>query len=205
MTLTARSISTPEHQPVPATTTTRSWKAVSARTLALPLLALILILGLLALAAGGVIATTRSTDRSAFLSPVTVRHASVNGAELAGLLVRGQPMRWSESETRAVQEKAAGQHYDPYEYRAAMKAAQYNQKNGWTDNGEQRAGQGTPLRNNQKREGNNASCLQSFPSTASVPLTASVSLTASVCGEGDEDLGGGEGENPFGGIEFEEP
>jgi hypothetical protein len=126
---------------------------------------------------------------------MAMRNSSVSEGDLAGLFVRGQPMRWSPAQTKAVSERDAGQDYNRGDYKAAMKAAQYNQKNGWTDNGEERTSQGSPLRNNQKRAGNNGSCLQSF------------SLTAAVCGEGGEDISGDEGESPFGpgGIEFEEP
>jgi hypothetical protein len=183
-----------------------------------PIMAAILIIGLLALAAGGAYVATHPTvddvhqslhtpTISSPLRPiVTIRNIRIPSADPyrmdpAELLVRGQPMRWNQAEARAVQQKAAGQQYDPDEYRAAMKAAQYNQKNGWTDDGTERTGQGTPLRNNQKRVGNSNksqsgsdSCLQSF------------ALTASVCGDGGEDITGGDGEGgpELGGIDLEE-
>jgi hypothetical protein len=92
-------------------------------------------------------------------------------------------MRWSQAESRAVQEKAAGQNSDRGDYKAAMKAAQYNQKNGWTDDGSERTSPGTPLRNNQKRGGSSSGpCLDTFI------------LTTAVCGEGDEDITGGDGD-----------
>lgn len=82
-----------------------------------------------------------------------MKHDNVSHwADTAELLAaRGAPMRWSQAESRAVQEKAAGQNFDRAEYKAAMKAAQYNEKNGWTDDGSERTSPGTPLRNNQKR------------------------------------------------------
>ena len=104
-------------------------------------------------------------------------------------------MRWSQAESRAVQERAAGRNYVRSDYKAAMKAAQYNQKNGWTDDGSARTSPGTPLRNNQKREGSsNGPCLDNFI------------LTAAICGEGGEDLIGGDGEGGIegGGVNVEE-
>jgi hypothetical protein len=219
MTPTAQPVAPPQPHAVPASTNFR--KAVSARSLASPLVAVILLLALLALAASGAMTATRTISghisayrpdplpptgsatatatvdayRIAFTAPGPIRHTSVEDVDLAGLFVRGQPMRWSAAQAKAVAEEEAGQNYNQSNYRAAMKAAQYNQKNGWTDDGEERTSKGTPLRNNQKREGNNGSCLQSF------------SLTAPVCGEGSEDVGGGDAENPLesGGIEFETP
>ena len=108
-------------------------------------------------------------------------------------------MRWSQAESQAVRERAAGQPYSSEEYKAAMKAAQFNQKNGWSNDGSERLGSGTPLRNNQKREGgsNNDPCLASF------------TMTAGICDEGGEDgTGDGEGDGEGlpgldeGGMEF---
>jgi hypothetical protein len=81
-----------------------------------------------------------------------------------------------------------------------MKAAQYNQKNGWTDDGSARTSPGAPLRNNQKREGSSSGpCLDTFV------------LTAAICGEGGEDVIGGDGDGgdgdggvEVGGVNIEE-
>jgi hypothetical protein len=202
-------------QPSPSTPSSNSRHAVLAGCVASPLLAVLLALGLLTLAAGGAFIATHTMSGQVHWpfhqtanpygrtsrSPATFPNESVNDPDLAGLFVRGQPMRWTPAQTRAVAEKNAGKNYIRNDYKAAMKAAQYNEKNGWTANGAGRTNQGTPLRNNQKRESNSGkpqqsgSCLQSF------------TLTAPVCGEGSEDFGGGDGESPFGpgGIEFEEP
>jgi hypothetical protein len=70
-----------------------------------------------------------------------------------GLMARQQPKRWSNAEKRAVQEKGDNEPYDSSDYKSAMRKAAYNQKNGWTDDGEARATKGTPLRNNRRRGG----------------------------------------------------
>jgi hypothetical protein len=172
-----------------------------------PIVAVIMIIGFLALAAGGVFEATRSGPDTVSGSP----HNLAAGAtqllpvvDLDELLVRGQPMRWSQAEREAVEERAAGKSFDRDDYKAALRAAQYNQKNGWTDDGSERAPQGTPLRNNQKRNGNSGdsqdndggSCLQSF------------TLTTAVCGDGSEDVTGGDGDGDgvpdLGGIDIGE-
>jgi hypothetical protein len=136
-------------------------------------------------------ANTRA-DKAAFIAPQPQLPI-----QPAGLMVRGQPMRWSQAESQAVRERAAGQPYDANEYKAAMKAAQFNQKNGWSDDGTERLGNGAPLRNNQKRGGdsNNDPCLASF------------TLTAGICDDGGDD-GTGDGEGipglDEGGMEFED-
>jgi hypothetical protein len=169
-----------------------------------PIMAAILIIGLLALAAGGAYVATHPTvdDVHQSLHTPTISSPLRPIVTLDELSVRGQPMRWSQAEREAVQERAAGKFFSRDDYKAAMKAAQYNQKNGWTDDGTQRVSQGTPLRNNQKREGNSGtsqqdesgSCLQSF------------TLATAVCGEGGEDITGGDGEGgpELGGIDLEE-
>jgi len=136
------------------------------------------------------------THRTTIGSLRVTRDDAPHGADTAELLAaRGAPMRWSPAESRAVNERAAGQNFDRSDYKAAMKAAQYNQKNGWTDDGSERLGPGTPLRNNQKREGGSSGpCLDTFL------------FTAAICGEGDEDIIGGEGEGgvEVGGVNVEE-
>ncbi len=111
------------------------------------------------------------------IGPRSIAPQPQSPVQPVGLMVRGQPMRWSQAESQAVQERAAGEPYDSNEYKAAMKAAQFNQKNGWSDDGTERLGSGTPLRNNQKRGGdsNDDPCLASF------------TLTAGICDDGGED------------------
>jgi len=136
----------------------------------------------------------RTTTASLRVIPGDPSHrADPDPAEL--LATRGSPMRWSQAESRAVQERAAGQNFNRGDYKAAMKAAQYNQKNGWTDDGSERTSPGTPLRNNQKRVGDsNGPCLDTFI------------LTAAICGEGGEDVIGGDGDGgvEVGGVNIEE-
>jgi hypothetical protein len=132
------------------------------------------------------------TNEAAFIAPRP--HLPLQPVEL---VVRGQAMRWSQAESEAVRERAAGQPYDANEYKAAMKAAQFNQKNGWSDDGTERLGNGAPLRNNQKRGGdsNNDPCLASF------------TLTAGICDDGG-DGGIGDGDElpglDEGGMDFED-
>jgi hypothetical protein len=186
------------------------------RLLASSVVAAITIACLLGLAAGGMYVATRSASDNVMraseqvaasaivapsLTPVILFDAAPRTSDIADdvnsadLDVRGQPMRWSQAEENAVRLKAEGGHYDPDDYRAALRAAQYNQKNGWTDDGSERLSQGTPLRNNQKRGGSSNdgnSCLQSFR------------LEAAVCGDGGEDITGDEGvgDSDLGGIDL---
>jgi hypothetical protein len=172
-----------------------------------PLVAAIMIIGLLALAAGGVYVATRSGSNPEIVSGslhqvTTAATQPLPVVNLDELAARGQPMRWNQAERNAVDEREAGEFFSRNDYKAAMKAAQYNQKNGWTDDGTQRLAPKTPLRNNQKREGNSGtsrdndsgSCLQSF------------TLSAALCGDGSEDITGGDGEGmpDLGGIDLEE-
>ena len=117
--------------------------------------------------------------------------------ETVGLMARGQPMRWSQAESQAVRERAAGEPYSSENYKAAMKAAQFNQKNGWSNDGSERLSNGTPLRNNQKREGG----------SSNDPCLASFTLTAGICDDGGDD-GSGDGEGlpglDEGGMELED-
>jgi hypothetical protein len=172
-----------------------------------PIVAVIMIIGFLALAAGGVFEATRSGPE---IVSGSLHHAAAGATQplpvtsLDELLVRGQPMRWSQAEREAVEERAAGKSFDRDDYKAALRAAQYNQKNGWTDDGSERMSPGTPLRNNQKRGGNSGdsgetdggSCLQSF------------TLATAVCGDGNEDVTGGDGDGDgmpdLGGIDIGE-
>jgi hypothetical protein len=170
--------------PVPSTLPgTRTPTGIASRTLHLaswvlsPLYGAVLLLVLVGFAVLGLstagisgashpaTAASVQTDEVAYIAPrpqLPVRPV--------GLMVRGQPMRWSQAESQAFRERAAGQPYDVNEYKAAMKAAQFNQKNGWSDDGTERLGNGAPLRNNQKRGGdsNNDPCLASFTLTAGI-------------------------------------
>jgi hypothetical protein len=171
-----------------------------------PIVAAIVIIAMLALAGGGmyVIATRSGSEITSGPSHrvATAATQPLPVVNLDELSVRGQPMRWSQAERAAVQNRAAGKFFDRDDYKAAMRAARYNQKNGWTDDGTERTEPGTPLRNNQKRAGNSGnsqdndsgSCLQSF------------TLTTAVCGDGGEDITGGDGDGvpDLGGIDLEE-
>jgi hypothetical protein len=174
----------------PSTPTIASPPAPSRRrrhsTFTSPWSATLLVLGLLGLAISG----TLFAFRPAPSSPTGGRAAEsaavvvlpVPAAELTGLLVRGQPERWSSAEAKAVQEKRQGDmDFNLKAYRSAMQKTIYNQKNGWTDDGTERAGKGTPLRNSQKRGGDATTCEDAYM------------ITAAACGGSDGDLGGGEG------------
>ncbi len=80
----------------------------------------------------------------------------LNSTDPLGLASRKPPKRLNAAEKQAIKEKNAGDPYDHKEFDSATKKAQYNQKNGWSDDGESRTPKGTPLRNNQKR-GRNSS------------------------------------------------
>jgi hypothetical protein len=107
-------------------------------------------------------------------------------------------MRWSQAEAKAVQERMAGEPYNRDDYKDAMRAAQYNQKNGWSDDGSKRTSSGTPLRNNQKREGNpsdppeDGGCVDSFM------------IATTACDEGGGDIAGDGGDPEDGGLGFED-
>ena len=203
-TFTTRSL-TSEPAPVPsARTGTGSHTLHLASWVVSPLYGVVVLLALVGLAVLGLTAAgmflsshpadaaSPRADRAALIAP-----QPQSPVQPVGLMVRGQPMRWSQAESQAVQERAAGEPYDSNEYKAAMKAAQFNQKNGWSDDGTERLGSGTPLRNNQKRGGdsNDDPCLASF------------TLTAGICDDGGED-GFGEGDDGVGldegGIAFED-
>jgi hypothetical protein len=159
-----------------------------------PWSAALLVLGLLGLAISGTVFAFRAAPTSP-TGPPPAQSAAVLTQRIAAtptqLLVRGQPMRWSQTEAKAVQEKRAGDFYNRDDYKAAMRAAQYNQKNGWSDDGSERLRNGTPLRNNQKRGGGTSACIDSF------------TITAASCGESGSGIGGGDDTND-GGVEFEE-
>jgi hypothetical protein len=73
---------------------------------------------------------------------------------------------------------------------------------GMTDDGSQRISQGSPLRNNQERQGNSGASQQDD----SGPCLQSFTLATAMCGEGGEDITGGDGEGGLdvGGIDLEE-
>jgi hypothetical protein len=137
MTLTGPPASTLQPQALPTTHPSTSRLAVLARCVTSPLLTVLLVLGLLALAAGGAFIAFGTTSghvhkpfqqivgpyQKAFPSPATSPNDLVNDPDLAGLFVRGQPMRWTQAQTRAVAEKDAGKNYIKLDDKSAMKAA----------------------------------------------------------------------------------
>ena len=152
-------------------------------------------LGLLGLAISGTVFAFRAAPTSP-TGPPPAQSAAVlvqpTTAEPAGLMVRGQPERWSSIEAKAVQEERQGDmNFNIRAYKSAMQKATYNQKNGWTDDGTARASKGTPLRNNQKRGGDSNMCADAYM------------ITAASCGESGGSLSGGEGPEE-GAVDFEE-
>jgi hypothetical protein len=151
-----------------------------------PWSAALLVLGLLGLAVSGTLFAFRAAPSSPTGGPPAQSAAVVGhplpATELTGLMVRGQPERWSSAEARAVQEEKQGDlNFNVKAYKSAIQKAIYNQKNGWSSDGTERAGKGTPMRNNQKRGGDTNMCVDAYM------------VTAASCGESGGGLVGGEG------------
>jgi uncharacterized protein RhaS with RHS repeats len=118
----------------------------------------------------------------------------VNTDDPSGMSSRLQPKQWSQSEQKAVNEKNNGEPYTEKSYKSAMTKAKFNQKNGWTDTGEERQPSGTPMRNNQKR-GGSSNRSGTGPDPCETSTSGSGSAVLVDCAAPDPDpFGGGEGD-----------